>query len=101
MTKQTILSIITFTAIAFGLTFAFSKIPAISFYSVDIKEIICGFLPLINVLICYKFFATPTTYSISGTQPLKVWLIVFIAATTLLPTNTRKSFEFNFIFLIT
>jgi len=43
MSKQTGLSIIKFFAIAFALTFAFSKLPAIPFYSVDIKDILGGF----------------------------------------------------------
>ncbi len=76
MTKQTPLSIITFFIIAFGLTFAFSKLTTIPFYSVDIKDILCGFGPLISAIICYKLFATPTTFSMGGTQPAKTWLIV-------------------------
>ena len=101
MTKQTALSIITFFIIAFGLTFAFSKFPSIPFYSVDIKDILCGFGPLISGLICYKVFATPTNYSIIGTQPLKVWLIVFISATTFILTNSKSSFRFNLLFALT
>ncbi|MBS1774670.1 MAG: CPBP family intramembrane metalloprotease [Bacteroidetes bacterium] len=101
MTKQTALSIITFFVIAFGLTFAFSKLPPIPFYSIDIKDILCGFGPLISGVICYKFFATPTNYSISGTQPLKALLIIFITATTFILTNSKSSFGFNILFALT
>ena len=101
MTKQAALSIITFFLIGFGLTFSFSKLPAISFYSVDIKDILCGFGPLISGLICYKLFSTPTTYSIFGTQPLKVWLIVLISAMTFILTNSKGSFGFNILFVVT
>jgi len=101
MKTQTTLSIITFFVIAFGLTFAFSKLPAIPFYSVDIKDILCGFGPLISGLICYKLFATPTKYSISGKQPLKAGLIVFISATTFILSNSKSSFSFNLLFALT
>lgn len=100
MTKQTILSIITFFAIAFGLTFAFSQLPPILFSSVDIREMLCGFGPLISGLICYQLFKTPTTYSIGGTQPLKTWFIVIITATTFMLTNTKSNFSFNFLFVL-
>ncbi|PZU79590.1 MAG: hypothetical protein DI529_17415 [Chryseobacterium sp.] len=102
MTKQTALNIITFFAIAFGLTFAFNKLPPMLFYSVDIKDIICGFGPLISGLICYKLFATSTTtYSIFGAQPLKVGLIVLISITTFIFTNSKSSFGFNILFVLT
>jgi hypothetical protein len=99
MTKQTALSIITFFVIAFGLTFEFSKLPAILFYSVDIKDFLCGFGPLISGLVCYKLFSTTTTYSI-GTQPLKIWVIVIISAITFSLTNSKNSFGFNLLFAL-
>jgi Type II CAAX prenyl endopeptidase Rce1-like len=101
MTKQTAFSIITFFVIAFGLTFAFSKLPAIPFYSVDIKDILCGFGPLISGLVCYKLFSTSTTYSIGGTQPIKIWLIVIISTITFILTNSKNSFGFNLLFALT
>jgi membrane protease YdiL (CAAX protease family) len=101
MTKQTALSIITFFVIAFGLTFAFSKLPQLSFLADRHKDILCGFGPLISGLICYKLFATPTSYSINGKQPLKVWLIVFISAITFILTNSKSSLGFNLLFALT
>lgn len=101
MTKKSALSILTFFAIALGLTFVLSKCPTISFYSVDLKDILCGFGPLISGLICYRLFATSTTYSTAGTQPQKVWLIVLISATTFILTNSKKDFSFNLLFILT
>lgn len=100
MAKQTVLSIITFSVIAFGLTFAFSNLPVISFYSVDVKDILCGFGPLMGGLICYKLFSTPTTYSLFGSQPRKVWFIVLISALTFILTNSKGSFGFNVLFVV-
>jgi membrane protease YdiL (CAAX protease family) len=101
MTKQNSLSIITFFTIAFGLTFAFSKLTTIPFYSVDIKDILCGFGPAISGIICYKLFPTPTTYSVSGTQPTKIWLIFFISVTIFVLTNSKNSLGFNILFVLT
>lgn len=101
MTKNIFFSIITFFVIAFGLTFVFSKLPHISFYSIDIKDILCGFGPLLSGLICYKLFATPTNYSINGVQPLKVWLITIILAVTFIFTNSKSSLGFNLLFVLT
>ncbi len=95
MTKRTILSITSFFLMAFGLTFLISQLPTIMFFSVDLKDILCGFGPLISGLICYQLFKTTTTYSIGGTQPLKAWLIVIISATTYILTNSKNGFGMN------
>jgi membrane protease YdiL (CAAX protease family) len=99
MNKQTTLSIITFFVLAFAISFVFSKLPVFSYQSINSKDIICGFGPLISGLICYQIFKTPTTYSITGSQPLKAWLVVLVAGVTFVLT-TKGDLGFNLIFFV-
>ncbi|MEJ7625884.1 MAG: CPBP family glutamic-type intramembrane protease [Ferruginibacter sp.] len=101
MNKQIAVSILTFFLIAFILTFAFSQLPLLMLYSVNITEILCGAGPLISGLLCYKIFKTPTTYSLDGKQPIKSWLLVIVSVITFMLTNTRSSFSSNLVFAIT
>lgn len=100
MTKQITISIISFFLLAFILTYACSKLPTIIILTVDVKDMLCGFGPLLSGIICYIIFRTPTKFSIGGTQPLKALLIVFITVITFMITSTKHSFWFNIIYIL-
>jgi membrane protease YdiL (CAAX protease family) len=100
MNKQIAFPILTFFVLAFGLTFAFSLLPNIPLGNIDIKDILCGFGPLLSGLICYGIFKTPTTYTITGTPPAKSILIVLIAAATFLLTHTKGGLAVNLFFVV-
>lgn len=111
MKTKDLTRIFTFFLIAFGLTFAFNHLPAIPvyavdlkstiFYTVDLKDIICGFGPLISGLTCYKIFKTKTDYSIGGTQPIKAWISVIACIVTFLFTNKTHSIAPNLLIIST
>jgi membrane protease YdiL (CAAX protease family) len=100
MTKRTAVSIFTFFVLAFGLTYGFSSLPSIPVATVDLRDILCGFGPLLSGLICYRIFKTPTTYSATGAQPMKTWLIVLASASTFILTNTKDGFTYNVLFAV-
>lgn len=87
MNQKTTVSIVTFAVLAGLLTFLASRLPAISVSTIDLREILCGFGPLVSGLICYRLFGTPTTYSVVGGQPLKVWGISLVVALICLVTT--------------
>ena len=81
MNKSRLLSIIVYFLGAFGLTFAFSQLPELRVATIDCKDILCGWGPLISGLVCYQLFEVPNQYdiSLSGAKPYLTWGIVGLA----------------------
>ncbi len=100
MTKSTTLHILTFFGLAFGLTFAFSKLPPIILYAIDFREMLCGMGPLLGGLVCYQIYGISTSYSVAGTQPIKIWAMVGLVSFTFLLTNTGTSLSTSLPFML-
>lgn len=81
MDRRNVRSIGVYFLGAFGLTFLFSRLPEFSLGTIDVKEILCGWGPLLSGLICYKVFNVPNQYRISlnGAKPYLTWGIVLLA----------------------
>ncbi len=81
MNKRRLLSIGVYFLGAFGLTFLFSQLPKLMLGGIDVKDILCGWGPLLSGLICYKVFSVPNQHkiSLSGAKPYLTWSLVFLA----------------------
>lgn len=90
----------TFFLLAFAISFAFSKLPAMPLFSIDLRDVLCGFGPLLGGLICYRLFDTSTRYSVGGSQPIKAWGIVLLSALTFIFTNSKSSLSANLLFAV-
>ncbi len=90
MKNTAYLPVITFSVLAFLFSYTLSKLPFPSPAGIDLRDIACGFGPLLSGHLCYLLFKTPTTYSVDGKQPLLVWSIVLIAVLTFMFTSTRQ-----------
>lgn len=97
MRTYSVLPIAAFFVLAFAISFGFGLLPKLIYLSVDFRDILCGFGPLLAGLICYAVFKTPTRFSIGGTQPTKAWGILLITAITFLITNTKASLTTNLL----
>jgi membrane protease YdiL (CAAX protease family) len=99
MENKSIIAIITFFALAFGWSFWSSQMPSIPFYTIDVKELLCGIGPLLSGLCCFFLFKTPSDYSIDG-QQIKVWFIVGIVGLTFVLTNKAKEMSYTILLAI-
>lgn len=81
MDKHKLLPILGYFLGAFALTFAFSKLPDLKVGTIDCKDILCGWGPLLSGLACYRLFKVPNHYNISvnGAKPYLTWGVVLFA----------------------
>lgn len=90
MKNSAYLPIITFSVLAFLFSYTLNKVPFPSPSGIDLRDIACGFGPLLSGHLCYLLFKTPTTYSVDGKQPLLAWGIVLTATLTFVLTSTGQ-----------
>lgn len=91
MNNSKLLPILVYFLGAFGLTFAFGYLPELTLGTIDCKDILLGWGPLLSGLVCYRLFKVPNHYAVSlnGAKPYLTWGIVFLAL--LLPFLTINS----------
>lgn len=80
--KQLVLPIFVFALLAFAFSWAVNQfLPALTWFDIDVKEIMTGFGPALSGLICYRIFGIPNTFKLSlvGTKPAVVGGIVFLS----------------------
>ena len=91
MNRVSVLPIAVYFSGAFGLTYVFNQLPELILLSIDVKEILCGWGPLLSGLICYQLFKVPNHYHITlnGVRPYLALGIVLLALS--LPLVTIRS----------
>ncbi|SOD88855.1 CPBP family glutamic-type intramembrane protease [Spirosoma fluviale] len=82
MVTRIVLPIIVFAGLAFAFSWAINQyLPALTWLTIDGKEVLTGCGPALSGLLCYRLFKTPNTFklSLAGSKPIVVYGITFLS----------------------